>query len=140
MNRLIFGHDAEIAAWAFRTFQRIPTPCVMAIGIIDPAGAVKGAVLFQEWNGCNIELSWFGPNTVTRGILRQVMTVVLDKFNVQRVTVRTMRRNKALVRSLPKLGWKYEGMMPGFYGPARGDAAVVFGLYRDGIARLAGRK
>ena len=135
MRRLLYGYDVQIAEWAFKAFNRVPTPFVMAIGITD-GHVIKGAVLLQEYNGNNVEVSWYGPFTMTRGFLREIATIALDKLKVQRMTVRIMRRNKMLNRSIRKLGFKYEGVMPGFYGPSKGDAAVVFGLYREGLEKL----
>ena len=137
MRRLLYGYDAQIAEWVFNAFNRVPTPYVMAIGIID-GHLVKGAILLQEYNGNNVEVSWFGP--MTRGFWREIAAIALDRLKVQRMTARIMRSNKRLNRSIRKLGFTYEGIMPGFYGPTKGDAAVVFGLYRDGLERLRGKK
>lgn len=139
MRELVFGRDQLIAEWAFRTFKRAPTPYAMAVGIVDPQVGLVGAILFQEYNGSNAELSYYGERTLSASIVRAIATIACDQLNVLRLTVRVMKRHRAMTRSLSKFGFRYEGQQPFFYGAAKGDTAVLFGIYRDGLERLKRR-
>lgn len=136
MFKLLLGHDESVAAWAFFQFKRIPTPYRMAIGVLNERDVLVGAILFQEYNGLNAELSYFGPRTVTLGMVRSIAAIAVDQLNVLRLTVRIPRKAKRLNRHLQRLGFSYEGVMPFFYGKTKGEAAVMFGLYRDKLERL----
>lgn len=136
MFKLLLGHDESVAVWAFHHFRRIPTPYRLAIGVLNEQNLMVGAVLFQEYNGFNAELSYFGPKTMTLGMVRSLATIAVRELNVLRLTVRVPRRAKRLQRGVRKIGFVYEGLMPCFYGSAKGDAAVILGMYRDKLERL----
>ena len=137
MNDLLFGYDKQIAKWAFGKFKFNPTPYVMAIGVINDDKEVVGAALFQEYNGHNVELAYYGPNTLTPHIVRTLASVAMNGLHCDRMTVRTGKKNKALTKSIKKLGFVYEGIQRRFYG---NDDAVMFGLYGNNLARLAGTR
>lgn len=136
--RLLFDRDADVAAALYKQFKLIPTPYALAVGIIDDEGRLIGGALFQEFNGFNVELAYYGRGSLTRDVVRGLARVCLQKFNPLRVTLRTAKRNKRIVRRVSKFGFKFEGFCPFFYGPRKSDGAAVFGLYRDKLAKLAG--
>ena len=85
-----------------------------------------------------MELAYYGRNTLTRDVVRGLAKICLERFSPTRVTLRTARRNKHIVKRVCKFGFKFEGFCPYFYGPHRADGAAVFGLYRPALERLAG--
>jgi RimJ/RimL family protein N-acetyltransferase len=136
MKQLLFGHDEEIARWTADTF-RIPNGrCDMAIGIVED-GVLKGSIMWHAYRGHDIEISYYGPRTMTLGIARTCAKIAMDHFGVSRVTARTARSNKTMTRSVKKIGFEYEGISHHGYGE---QDAVMFGLYGKNLARLAGKE
>lgn len=134
---LLTGADAAVAAWAWKTFGFRPMPVDRALGIVD-RGNVVGALVFQNFNGSNVDFSYYGPHTATLGIMRNAALYALSEFNPTRVTVMTAKTNKSIVRFLSRVGAKFEGVMHGYYGPAGpASKAVRFMLDRSLIEKLA---
>ncbi len=134
---LLFGHDLAVAQWTFATFKISPLPVQAAVGIVKDNNLV-GAILFQDFNNYNVEMSYYGPMTPTAGISRAIAAYVLDRFNAYRMTIRTNRKNHRMMTNLTRLGFKTEGVQRQYYGPF-GDAAL-FVLFRDQLERIARRQ
>ncbi len=144
-STLLIGEDAAVSEWAFKTFNLYKTPVNRAIGIISPNGKIIGAILWQNYNGSNVELSYYGPKTWTLGILRTIMKITAVYFNASRLTAVTSKRNKKLMRGMIKLGWKLEGVQRCYYGDRdiTRNTGVRFVMFRDRInyiARLPAKK
>ena len=115
---LLFDCDAAVASWYYEGMGYPYYKYDHAVGLIDhPAGNLVGAVLFHYWNGQDVEISYYGYRTMTLGIIRALARFTLATFNPSRVTVKTSKRNKQLIRGLQKLGFKLEGMQRRYYGP-----------------------
>ncbi len=134
--KLLAGHDVAVAQWAATKYAAGLPAYVMALGIVDDAGNIHGAATLHEFNGSNVELCYWGPSTVTRRIATQIAGICFLGLKVCRVTCRTPRGNKTVVRHLPKLGFKFEGLLRHFYGPTKAQDAILFGMTRADAARL----
>jgi RimJ/RimL family protein N-acetyltransferase len=134
---LLFGSDEEVATRIFAQYgQRHKID--NALGIISNK-EMTGAVLFHNWNGHNIEVSYYGRGTLTAGILRMIARYIIYTFDPTRVTVVTAKRNKRLVRSLQRLGFKLEGSQHCYYGKndcAR-NTAIRFVMFRERVDQIA---
>lgn len=137
---LLIGGDKQIAEWAFSTFSRFPMPVDRAYGVVSKEGALKGAILFQNFNGNNVELSYYGENTLSAGIVRSIARAIIAEFNAARLTVVTSKRNKRLMRALKRLGFKEEGTQRRFYGhrDCVKNTGVRFVIFHEEICRVAG--
>ena len=139
MRGLLLGDDARVAAWAFRTYQFRPTPFDSAIGVVEPDGRLVGAGLFQNYNGANVEFSYYGRRTLTAGIIRALFRVAAA-FDPSRLTVVTAKKNRRLIRALQKIGFKLEGAQRRYYGTrdcAR-NTGVRLVMFREQIDAIAG--
>lgn len=136
MKVLAHGNDDLINSWTLANFGVRNFNSNMALGIVDGPQMV-GSVFFHAHNGPDIELSYFGPQTLTRGLLRTICRIAIDHFGVSRITARTPKSNKQMTRGIHKIGFVHEGIRHDGYGP--GKDAVMFGLYGRNLARLAGR-
>jgi RimJ/RimL family protein N-acetyltransferase len=132
---LLFGHDVPVAIWTWNEFKRTPMPVNAAVGIVRN-NLLTGSAIFQNYSGHNIELSYYGPQTFSAGIARTLARYVVECFNVDRLTMRTNRENKNILKMFHRFGFKFEGVQQRFYGPF-GDAAV-FVLFREDLERIAG--
>ena len=137
---LVVAEDLNVASWAFQKFNVFPMPVNKGIGVINTkTGEIVGAILFQNFNGYNLELSYYGQNTLTPGIVRTLARIAILEFNVSRVTVTVSKKKKRLIRSLHRFGYKLEGSQRRYYG-ARDcfrNTGIRFVLFREQIERLA---
>lgn len=136
MKTLVLGRDVEIAAWAFKTFGFHPTQYCMAVGIAAPEDGLVAACLFHAHNGPDVELSYYGPNTLTLDLVKKIAKVAVEVLGVSRITARTSRSNKTMTRGIKKIGFEYEGIRKCGYGS---QDAVMYGLYGKNLAKLAGK-
>lgn len=132
----MLGNDEWIATWTRNRFGYSPGNYDMAIGVIDD-GELIGSVLVHNYNGCDLEVSYYGPKTMDLGVLRKLGKVFIDTLGVSRITARTARNNKAMTRGIKKLGFEYEGIRKHGYGKYD---AVMYGLYGKKLMRLAGKE
>src|SRR5258706_9080944 len=116
MSGLLVGNDEAIASWTYRKFNVHPQSVDKALGIVDKDGKLVGGILFQNFNGCDLHLSYYGIGTVSAGICRIIARTALEFFNCGRLTVITRQKNKRLILALMKMGFRFEGVMKRFYG------------------------
>ncbi len=139
MNGVLLGHDETVARWAFATHKIRPMQICMAVGLLSPESQLVGAILFQNYNGYNVDFSYYGVNTATLGIARTVAKIALHQFNPSRATILTSKKNKSIIKFLPKLGCRFEGTARCFYGPEDNmrNTAMRFVLFREQLELLA---
>lgn len=120
----------EVIAFAEKKLGvKIAPPC-QAFGYLADDGRALAAIIVNDYNGSNCELTIVADKSgFTRGVLRHIASHVFNKLGCRRATVRTKKRNKALLRSIPRYGFTYEGVARHFY---HDDDAVVFRMLRDG--------
>lgn len=135
MKILATGNDEIINAWTYQEFGVRNFNSNMALVVMD-GSQIVGSVFFHAHNGPDIEVSYFGPGTMTLGVARNICRIAVDHFGVSRITVRTPRNNKVMTRGITKLGFVFEGIRHAGYGDMD---AVMFGLFGRNLARLAGR-
>ncbi len=138
--QMAFSNQEAVASWTAQTFNIPNYPVNMALGIYDPDGLIIGSVLFQDFNGSNVEISIFGDNVLTRDIIKKLALICLNHFRVNRLSARTLKKRKRLIRGLMKLGFKFEGVSRKYYGPTDAESAVRLVAFRDGLKRMAGIK
>lgn len=136
MSRLVFGEDQRIARWAQDKYAAGLAPWFAAVGVVDDAGQITGAATFHDFNGSNVELCYWGPRTLSRYVAGGIAAFCFKLLKVNRITCRTPRANKIVVRHLAKLGFRYEGLLRSYYGPTRAQDAIIFGLIAADASRL----
>ena len=132
----LLGRDVEVAAWAFKTFNFHPTQFCMAIGIVEPEKGLVAACLFHAHNGPDVELSYYGPGTLTLPIVKRIAKIAVEYLGGSRITARTTKSNKTITRGIKGLGFEFEGIRKCGYGD---HDAVMYGLFGKNLARLAGK-
>jgi RimJ/RimL family protein N-acetyltransferase len=135
MKGLLLDQDQLVMAWARKTFRLWPQPVDKAIGIIGGGGNLVGVCFFQGFNSVNVDLSYYGPNTLTSGIVKFIAQTVAEEFKAARLTVVTSQRNRRLIKSLLKIGFKIEGVQRRFYGhhDNKRNTAVRLVVFRERI-------
>ena len=135
---LLFDCDEQVAAFIFQNYFYKPMKFDKAVGIVLDNKLV-GGILFQGYNGFNVELSYYGKKTLTPGVVRCLARYGITTFNLSRVTVNVSKRSKQLIRSLLKIGFVIEGRQHRFYGQrdCNRNIAIRFVMFREQIEVLA---
>ena len=126
--QLMFDNEQVVADWLSKKWGKPIPPWYFAIGILDYQGLLKGGISFHNYNEHNIEAFYYGPHTFTKSVMIGICIFLFEKIKVQRLTLSVPRRNKVLLKRIPKFGFKVEGVLRHFYGPYKNDDAIVFGL------------
>jgi RimJ/RimL family protein N-acetyltransferase len=134
---LLLHCDGQVAEYLFTKHVTPRMKYDQAIGIMTD-DQLTGGVLFQCWNGFNVELSYYGTGTLTPGIIKCLARILVSTFNVSRVTVTVSQRSRRLMRALQKLGFVLEGHQRCFYGhkDIRRNTGVRFVMFRERVEQL----
>lgn len=135
MKVLVTGNDTVVAEWVFRSFGIVITQCNLAVGIVE-GDRMVGAAFFHAHNGPDVEISYYGPRTMTLDIVKGLARIAVDHLGVSRVTARTAKSNKRMTRGIRKVGFEFEGIRKCGYGD---QDAIMYGLFGRKLAKLAGR-
>ena len=131
----IFGQEDRVLPWVGERIGYEFAKPAFTIGFLRGGDLVAG-IVFNGYTGPNVDVSFAGHGELSVRAIRVGMTFAFRDLGVLRMTARTRRGNKALTRGLPKIGFRYEGVMRNYYGPHRKDDAVQFGLLAQDAARL----
>lgn len=137
---LLIGSDKVVAEWLFSTYEQHSFSYDKCLGLVDSDRTLRGAVLFHNWNGANVELSYYGAQTMRLGIVRCLASYIINNFDPARLTVTTSKRNRHFIKSLLKFGFKLEGTQRCYYGrrDCNRNVGVRFVMFRDLIDNIAG--
>ena len=129
---IIAGHDQAVAEWAGAMLGvRFQEPFT-AFGFTDKNGAINGACVFNDYYpGGNVEWTYVGPSSFSRSSLRFMARFCFDELKATRVTAKTRRSNSVVRRLLPKGGFLFECTQKRYFGPSKGDDALVFVMHRE---------
>lgn len=114
-NRLIFGHDAQIANWVSK---RIPGMEIgqafgpyTAIGVAAQDGYPLAGFIYHRFRGFDVEISGAAqsPRWAQRGVVHALLYYPFEEMGCVRVTMLTAKRNKRARRLLRFLGFVEEG-------------------------------
>jgi RimJ/RimL family protein N-acetyltransferase len=137
MKSWVPGHDKAVAEWAGERFNCSFYAMYSAFGIVDNSdGLLIGAAVFSDYYpGGNIQLSYIGPQTLTRAILREIGQYVFVTLGASRITCKPPRRNITAKKLLPAAGFKFEGILERYYGPDKDDDCIVYSLSKERAAK-----
>lgn len=136
---LVFGQDETVAQLVAKELGINFCPPFVAIGI-EKDGSLIGGFVYNNYNKHNIEISWYGPGTLQRHILRAAFyNYPFAQLNVLRLTAATKRSNKLVCRLLPRLGFTYEATLKNYFGPAKSDDAIVYRLTEQDAQKWKGK-
>ena len=79
MKQLVPDKDGLVAEWTFQTFNQPRHHYEMCFGIMDE-GKLVGSVMWEAYRVHDIEISYYGPNTMTLGVARQCARLAMDYF------------------------------------------------------------
>lgn len=133
--QLLEQQDFAVAAWTWNAFKLTPMYINRAFGILEDSELV-GAIIFTNYNGANVEISYYAENVISAGIVRAMCRFVLEAFRIERVTFKIRQPNLRLRRHLKRFGAKCEGKLERYYGP---DApALQYVIFKEQLIKIAG--
>lgn len=87
------------------------------------------AFVFNGMSDANMEMTVYAePGGITRGVLRYVANYVFNKGQCRRLTVRTKKRNRRVLKLAPRYGFHYECVAKHYF---HDDDAVVFRMLKE---------
>jgi hypothetical protein len=106
------------------------TPPFQAMGFLGGDGRPLAAALFNGFNGSSIEVSIVAePGGLTRSVIRYVAQYAFVHCGCRRLQAHVSKRNKRMLRLMPRLGFKFEAVAAGYYPDS--DAVVFRGLANE---------
>lgn len=134
---LATGNNRDIEEMAFAKFGIAPLGCNLAVAVLEN-GQMVAAAFFHAHNGPDVEISYYGPRTMTLDVVRGLAKIAVEHLGVSRVTARAAATpdHKRIRKGFTKIGFEYEGTRKCGYG---NKDAIMYGLYGRKLARLAGR-
>lgn len=132
-NRLIFGQDERVAAWAARQLPHVGEagfgPC-RAVAIVSGADHPLGAIIYHDYqkNHGTVQISmatvsplWAQPQTV-----RDLLAIPFDQYRVRKVWTCIPSDNERAQRFNAGIGMKREAVLRDHFAPKR--HAVIYGM------------
>lgn len=122
-----------IAYWVMaQVGARLVAP-FWAIGFLVD-GELRAGVVFNGWNGSNLDVTIAGKGMVTRRTIRALYSYAWG-LGARRITARLRVTNKPMLAIVERLGFVYEGLAPDYYPDAH---ALVYRALRDECSWLRG--
>jgi RimJ/RimL family protein N-acetyltransferase len=119
----------EIGAYVGLRLGVTITPPFQAIGFLSDDKRPLAAFVFNDFNHSNMEMTIVAePGGITRQVIRYVANYAFNTSKCRRLTVRTKKRNKHILKLAPRYGFKYECIAKDFYPD---DDAVVFRMLKS---------
>lgn len=117
----------QVAQWAGEQLGCTFRQPFVAWGITDKDNGLTGAVVFNDYDARNVEVTCVGRGW-TRGNIRAIAKYCFDDLNCTRVSI-TTRMGNELVHDLAKrLGGTLEGIKRRYYGD---EDAAMYGVLKD---------
>ena len=126
---MIVVDGPEIGAYVGKRLGVAIAEPFQAIGFLTDDKRPLAAFVFNDFNQSNIEMTIVAePGGINRQVIRYIANYVFNTSKCRRLTVRTKKRNKRILKLAPRYGFKYECLAKHYFPD---DDAVVFRMLRD---------
>ncbi len=126
MNKIFFGHTAEVAAWVGERIGRKDWFAPMAFGVTKDDELV-GGVVYDNYRGHDVEMSCAGkPGWLDRWLIRAFFEYPFGHLGCQRVTAIVREDNVHALAFDRRLGFCPQGFIPDWLEP--GVGGIVHGM------------
>src|SRR5262249_26179697 len=96
---------------------------------------LKGAIVWNGWNGANVDVTVWAPGIASRRILRGGFAYAFDGLGATRITAPTEVSNQTMRDLMRRLGFCFEARLPSYYGAGRD--ALQYSMLREDCPWLA---
>jgi hypothetical protein len=131
--------NKAIGEWIMKRLGRRAFAPYRALGLVDDAGRLHGGVIFNGYNGANVDLTLVCQVPLQRRWIVQALEFGFTSLKATRLTARTRRTNKIHVGFLQRLGFKYEGCAARYYGEGKANDAMVYRMLRSECRWIGGQ-
>lgn len=128
---IISGRPNEIAAWAAQRLQRNFSAPLQAIGVVR-GHRMTGAVVFNGFEGRNMEVTAVGRSVFSRSVLRYIYKYVVEQNSCERISMTVHAENVKVINLALKMGATIEGRRTKWFG---NSDAILLGLHKDDVPR-----
>lgn len=135
MLRYVFNQDRGVADWVGRKADVSFIEVHATVGLINEEGILVGGAVLHNRSRFDLELSYYGPGTLSAGLLKLLAWMAFERAGVDRVTIKTRRGNVRMRKALPHLGCHLEGIQENLYGPGKSNDALLFRMKRKDATR-----
>lgn len=135
---LVAGHDAEVARWAGEQLGVHFVQPFTALGVVTDKGLVGASVFNDYYRGGNVEWTYVGSGSLRPGMLRELASYCFVQLGASRVTAKTRRSNAVVRKLLPRAGFSFEMTQKRYFGPSKGDDALVYVLFKEDAGKWLG--
>lgn len=122
----------QFAAMHLRTIFR--EPCV-AFGVVNGQGLLVGAVIFNDYEHRNVEMTIVGPRAFYKDVAREIFLYAFDGLGCERISLTVPEKHVETIKKARKWGWEIEGRKRRYYGD---DNAIIMGMLRSECRVLRG--
>ncbi len=133
--QLVYGLSDHVAAWTGEKLGYHIAPPLLGIGVMNEHGEPIGGIVFNDWNGYNLEISIYGPGAMSRRTIAAAFRYAFTIAKATRLTARTKRSNATLKAMLPRLGFELEGVLHHYYGAGPNNDAFIYRLDPSAAAK-----
>ncbi len=123
----------DVAQWVAEKLEIDIHPPYISFALEDDFFTLRGGVIFNDWNGANIEITLYCPGAYRRELQAQIFRYVFNDLGCIRLTARTRGNNKTMQKMLERIGFEREAIMEDYFG--RGDDAHLYRLKRGAVER-----
>ncbi len=129
--RLVIGCDEMVASWVGERLGVRIVPPYTAIGATKNGSDLCAGAVFNDYTGANIELTVAG-DVIPAAFSRAILNYVFVQIGALRLSIKTKRSNKHVQKMLSsRKAFKFEGISPRYFGPARSDDAIRYALFAE---------
>lgn len=132
--------NQAFAEWVMDRIGRPAVPPYQTMAAVDDDGRIHAGVVFNGYNGANVDITVYAPGGLTRRALREVCEFAFVKLQCTRITARTRRDQRALVADAPltgkggifeRMGFVPEAIAARYYGRGPKNDALVYRMLRS---------
>jgi len=121
--------NEAIGSWCATKLGTAVYPPYFAVGIAkDENEPLRGALVFNQFNGHQIEMTGYGPKVFSPSVVKAAAKYVFDQLGCARLSA-TTRRGNVKARKLLGRHFKFEGCSPRYFGNE--DALRFYMLAED---------
>ena len=138
---LDYENSEAVARWVMDKLGLELAAPYWAVGVLGPeTRKIIGGIVFNAWNGANLDITICGPGAMTRTVLRGAFAYAFEGMGATRITAQTRVSNKLMRDILPRVGFTLECELKRYYGPSPDDDALQFSMLRENCSWLAGAR
>lgn len=128
-SRIVRGLKAQVLEWAGHSLgTAFREPCE-AFGVVNKDGLLVGAIIWNDFDARNVEMTVVGPFAWTKSVVRETFTYAFNELGCLRISVTIPEKNLGNCEKALRWGWIPEGRKRDYY--AVNEHAIIFGMTRD---------